>query len=76
MTTCAAKGKTRKTVRVGKGEIYTFNTNKAINYRGNVKCTVSYRKMKSCTRMRISCTQFSLGAGDILKVSAGKKRQT
>ena len=76
MTTCAAKGKTRKTVKVKKGESYTFNTNKAAKYGANVRCTVTYRRTKTCKKMTISCSQFSLAAGDMVRVTRGKNRQT
>jgi len=76
VTTCAAKGKTKKTVKVNKGESYTFNTNKAGKYGANVKCTVTYRKMNSCKKMKISCSQFSLGGGDMLRVTRGRNKQT
>jgi len=75
-TTCAAKGKTRKTVKVNKGESFTFNTNEAAKYGPNVRCTVVYRKMKTCKKMKISCSKFSLAAGDTMRVSRGRNKQT
>jgi len=75
VTTCAAKGKTRKTVKVKKGESYTFNTNKAAKYGANVRCTVAYRRTKTCKKMTISCSQFSLAAGDMVRVARGKNKQ-
>jgi len=76
VTTCAAKGKTKRTVKVKKGDSYTLNTNKASKYRANVQCTVTYRKMSSCSKMKISCSKFSLGAGDMMRVIRGRNKQT
>merc|ERR1712106_300525 len=46
VSTCAAKGKTKKTV-----------------------------KMNSCKKMKITCTKFSLGTGDMLRVIRGSNKQ-
>ena len=63
-------------MKVNKGEIFTFNTNQAAKYGPNVRCTVVYRKMKTCKKMKISCSKFSLAAGDMLRVSRGRNKQT
>merc|ERR550534_1707254 len=74
--TCAAKGRTKKTVDVGKGESYKFNTNEAAKYGPNVKCMVTYKRMNSCEKMAFSCDQFSLATGDMVRVTRGKNKQT
>ena len=62
---------------VNKGESYRFKTNKAAKYGPNVKCLVTYKRQGSCKKMRISCDeQFSLAAGDMLRVIRGRKKQT
>ena len=76
VTTCAAQGRTKRTVRVEQGQSYTFNTNEADEYGPNVRCTVNYRKMASCERMRISCSQFDFGSGDVLRVIRGGNKRT
>ena len=76
VTTCAAEGRTRKTIRVAEGESYNFNTNSAAEYGADVRCTVNYKKTGSCTRLRILCNQFDLGNGDILRVVRGGNKRT
>ena len=72
VVTCAKK--TKKTVKVRNGESYTFKTNAdGSQYGANTKCSVSYKKMRGCKNLKISCDQFSLGAGDFLRVGKGKK---
>ena len=75
-TTCAAKGKTKEVVRVSSGESFTFSTNSAATYGGNVRCLVTYRRTNSCRKIELSCPQFSLGRGDFLRVTRGKNKQT
>ena len=76
VTTCAADGRTRKTIRVAQGESYTFNTNSDDEYGADVRCTVNYKKTGSCNRLRILCNQFDLGNGDILRVIRGGNKRT
>merc|ERR1712113_604986 len=72
VVTCAKK--TKKTVKVRNGESYTFKTNAdGSQYGANTKCSVSYKKTRGCKNLKISCDQFSLGAGDFLRVGKGKK---
>jgi len=61
---------------VEQGQSYTFNTNEADEYGANVRCTVNYKKMASCERMSISCSQFDLGNGDMLRVIRGGNKRT
>ena len=74
--TCAARGKTKKVVLVNQGESYQFNTNEADKYGANVKCLVTYKRRGSCKKMSVSCNQFSLAAGDMLRVQRGRNKQT
>ena len=76
VTTCAARGKTKKVVLVNQGESYRFNTNEAAKYGANVKCLVTYKRRGSCKKMSVSCDQFSLAAGDMLRVQRGRNKQT
>jgi len=76
VTTCAAKGKTRKVVKVSKGKVYTFDTNKASKYGPNVNCLATYKRTSKCKTMKLSCSKFSLAGGDSLRVIRGKNRKT
>ena len=66
---------TKKTVKVEKGKSYTFQTNDGNRYGPNMKCNLTYKKEKDCKKMKLSCDQFSLGAGDMMRVKAGKSKQ-
>jgi len=72
--TCAKKTKT--TVNVEKGKSYSFQTNEGTRYGPNMKCNLTYKRMSGCKKMKISCDQFSLGAGDFLRIKAGKYKET
>ena len=76
MTTCAAKGRTKKVVLVNKGESYQFKTNEAAKYGANVRCLVTYKRRGSCKKMKVSCDQFTLATGDSLRVQRGRNKQT
>jgi len=76
VTTCAAKGRTKKVVLVNKGESYQFKTNEAAKYGANVRCLVTYKRRGSCKKMKVSCDQFSLATGDTLRVQRGRNKQT
>ena len=41
-----------------------------------MKCNLTYKRMSGCKKMKISCDQFSLGAGDFLRIKAGKYKET
>ena len=41
--TCKKKGKFSKTITIGSGDSYTFNTQAKKKYGGNVKCSVTYK---------------------------------
>ena len=71
--TCTKK--TKKTVKVQKGKSYSFKTNDGNKYGANMKCNVTFKKMKGCKTMKLSCDQFNLGGGDSLRVQRGKKKQ-
>ena len=60
MPTCNAKGKTAKTVKVSKGKVFAFDTNAAAKYGANVKCGVTYRKMKNCKKIKQSTNYSAL----------------
>ena len=76
VTTCAAKGKTRKVVKVSKGKVYTFDTNKASKYGPKVNCLATYKRTSNCKTMKLACSKFSLAGGDSLRVIRGKNRKT
>ena len=65
----------KQTVKVEKGKSYSFKTNEGKRYGPNMRCDVVYKKIKGCKKMTFSCDQFSLGAGDSLRVKIGKNRQ-
>jgi len=66
---------TKETVKVQNGESYIFNTNEGNSYGPNIRCNVTYKKMNSCEKLKITCSKFSLGGGDILRVKRGKNKQ-
>ena len=73
--TCGAK-KTKKTVNVVNGETYTFKTNvDGGQYGANVRCVVKYKRTEGCKNknLRITCSKFSLGRGDFLRIN--RKRE-
>ena len=77
VTTCAIKGRTKEVVLVSDGERYKFKTNDAVKYGPNVKCLVTYKRQGNCKKMRVTCDeQFSLSAGDMLKVTRVRSKQT
>ena len=50
--------------------MYRFQTNEAAKYGPNVKCLITYKRQGNCKKMRVaSGEQFSLAAGDMLKVT-------
>ena len=58
---------------ITEGDIFRFNTNEASIYGANVNCLVTYKRLAPCDMMRVSCDQFSLASGDILRVTRVKK---
>ena len=63
-------------MKVSKGKVFAFDTNAAAKYGANVKCGVTYRKMKNCKKMQLTCEEFSLAKGDSLRVTRGKNKKT
>jgi len=70
------KKKTKEIVNVEKGKIYSFKTNEGGRYESNTRCQVSYKKMTGCGKLKLSCTEFSLAAGDSLRIKMGKEKET
>merc|ERR1711970_1184346 len=58
--TCKKKGKFSKTITIGSGDSYTFNTQAKRKYGGNVKCSVTYKRGSSCPKLRFSCSKFNI----------------
>jgi len=58
--TCKKKGKFSKTITIGSGDSYTFNTQAKKKYGGNVKCSITYKKDSSCPKLRFSCSKFNI----------------
>jgi len=58
--TCKKKGKFSKTITIGSGECYTFNTQTKKKYGGNVKCSVTYKRDSSCPKINFFCYEFNI----------------
>merc|ERR1719233_1427414 len=58
--TCKKKGKFSKTITIGSGDSYSFNTQAKKKYGGNVKCSVTYKRGSSCPKIRFSCSKFNI----------------
>merc|ERR1719233_2083661 len=58
--TCKKKGKFSKTITIGSGDSYTFDTQAKKKYGGNVKCRVTYKRGSSCPKLRFSCSKFNI----------------
>merc|ERR1711970_250500 len=58
--TCKKKGKFSKTITIGSGDSYSFNTQAKKKYGGNVKCSVTYKRGSSCPKLRFSCSEFNI----------------
>merc|ERR1712212_768318 len=58
--TCKKKGKFSKTITIGSGDSYSFNTQAKKKYGGNVKCGVTYKRGSSCPKIRFSCSEFDI----------------
>merc|ERR1719233_97641 len=58
--TCKKKGKFSKTITIGSGDSYSFNTQAKKKYGGNVKCSVTYKRGSSCPKIRFSCSDFNI----------------
>jgi len=60
--TCKKKGKFSKTVTIGNGDSYSFNTQAKKKYGGNVKCSVTYKRGSSCSKLKFSCSKFNINS--------------
>jgi len=58
--TCKKKGKFSKTITIGSGDSYTFNTQAKKKYGGNVKCSVTYKRGSFCPKLSFSCSKFNI----------------
>jgi len=60
--TCKKRGKFSKTITIGSGDSYTFNTQakKAKKYGRNVKCGVTYKRGSTCPKIMFFCYEFNI----------------
>merc|ERR1711970_32840 len=58
--TCKRKGKFSKTITIGSGDCYTFNTQAKKKYGRNVKCSVTYKRGSSCPKINFFCYEFNI----------------
>ena len=60
-----------KTINIGAGNIFAFNTNNDGKYSKNMNCQVNYVMEASCQKIKMTCKTFRLGTGDFLTVKKG-----
>merc|ERR1719308_245724 len=55
-------GKSSKTITIGEGDSFEFNSNPngAEDYKNKQKCTVKYKRAKSCNEMKFECQSFNV----------------
>jgi len=55
-------GKSSKRILIKKGDSFSFNTNPdgAATYQPKMKCSVVYRRAKTCKKMKFSCSSFDV----------------
>merc|ERR1719450_1673405 len=55
-------GKSSKTITIREGDSFEFNSNPdgAPDYKNKQKCTVKYKKAKSCNEMKFECQSFNV----------------
>ena len=61
-----------KTINIGAGNIFAFNTNDNGKYSRDMNCRVNYVMESSCQRIKLQCQTFSIAKGDFLIVKKGK----
>merc|ERR1719147_36610 len=55
-------GKSSKTITIREGDSFEFNSNPdgAADYKNKQKCTVKYKRAKSCKEMKFECQSFNV----------------
>jgi len=56
--TCAKKYNEKVTIK--DGDSFTYMTQAGTNYESKTKCKITYKKHKSCSAMKFSCSDFSV----------------
>ena len=71
--TCPAD-EAQKSIAVGAGDIFAFNTNEGRKYSRNMNCQINYVMKASCEKIKLLCRRFTLATGDFLIVKKGKTK--
>ena len=71
--TCPAD-ETQKSIAVGAGDTFTFNTNEGRKYSRNMNCQIHYVMKASCEKIKLLCRRFTLATGDFLIVKKGEAK--
>merc|ERR1719450_2106433 len=55
-------GKSSKTITIREGDSFEFNSNPdgAADYKNKQRCTVKYKRAKSCKEMQVECQSFNV----------------
>ena len=64
----------KKSIAVGGGDNFAFNTNEGRKYSKNMNCQVNYIMEASCEKIKLLCRRFALATGDFLIVRKGKAK--
>ena len=73
--TCPAD-EAQKSIAVGGGDTFAFNTNEGRKYSRNMNCQINYVMKASCEKIKLLCRRFTLATGDFLIVKKGKTKPT
>ena len=65
-----------KTINIGAGNIFAFNTNDDGKYSRDMNCQVNYIMEASCQKIKMQCQTFKIANGDFLIVKKGKAKPT
>ena len=65
-----------KTINIGAGNIFAFNTNDDGKYSRDMNCRVNYIMESSCQKIKMQCQTFKIANGDFLIVKKGKAKPT
>jgi len=59
------KGRTKKKVMIGEGDLFSFRTQAGDDlYAPNTKCVVTYKRKKTCPMMMFTCSFFNINNKD------------
>ena len=64
----------QKSIAVGGGDNFAFNTNEGRKYSKNMNCEVNYIMEASCEKIKLLCRRFTLATGDFLIVKKGEAK--